>query len=168
MEATGISLLADTMKTIYKLNKMVQNNKKQCSKIGTRLEALENLVLSIQKEVSNQLPADTNEALQKLKETLTSADELIEEYDEAHKLKKIFKSCDYESKFKDLDKSLMEDFMTLSATLLAYLKKMQREQEKMQREQEKMQREQEKMQREQEKMQTELEKMQKKSDCIIL
>ncbi|XP_049430810.1 golgin subfamily A member 6-like protein 22 [Epinephelus fuscoguttatus] len=138
------------LRGLYNLLDRVKKNNQQCPHVEQRLRALEKLMLFILKKEQEELSDDVIKALGKLNEVILSAAELIRKFTGSFKLTQAVKSNDYKLEFDNLNKSLTDAFVTLSAALHVHQGKRLDEQENMLQEQRKMLAEQERKLAEQE------------------
>ncbi|GLD61695.1 golgin subfamily A member 6-like protein 22 [Lates japonicus] len=137
--------------TIHDLIEMIEDNDTQCFQIQKTLNTLRRLLLSIKENMSDESSDEVNDALDNFMRVWSSAKFLVERFNEANMLVKIFRSRGYKSEFDRLNKSLMQAYMILSAALHAHQERAQRE-----------------LEREQAELRRRLRKLESKSDCAIL
>ncbi|XP_034535101.1 mixed lineage kinase domain-like protein isoform X2 [Notolabrus celidotus] len=104
-------------KDIYSLVENVKANKKRCHRVCERVRALDKLVRSIQQRGEGKISVDVETALQELCFTLTSAQELIEQYTKANWIKRFLKSGNHEEEFNSVNERLSDAFQVLSGAL---------------------------------------------------
>lgn len=102
---------------IYTLVETVKANKKRCRRVCARVQALEELVRSIQKRQPGQTSADVEKALEELSITLNSAQELIKKYTLANWVERILNSGSHGDEFTSLNDRLNDAFQILSGAL---------------------------------------------------
>lgn len=81
-----------------------------------RLEALWKLVFFLDQRKKVQL-SDVKKALENFLETLQKAEILNIKFSEAHKMNQMWKSNDFKLEFENLNKSLTDDYTSLSEAL---------------------------------------------------
>ncbi|CAJ1055909.1 golgin subfamily A member 6-like protein 10 isoform X1 [Xyrichtys novacula] len=105
---------------IYCLIERMKKNKEQCPHVLQRLQALEKLAIFMEQEDIHQIPQNVKDALAKLNEVLVTAENLIQRFNKNHVLNQMMKSTNYSEEFDDLNKSLSDAFVALSAALHIY------------------------------------------------
>ncbi|GAA6227709.1 putative golgin subfamily A member 6-like protein 3 [Lates japonicus] len=103
--------------TFYNMVDRMKNNDEQCPHISSRLEALQEVVRFVQEKEPEQLSDGVNKALEKLKEILESANDVLTKFNKVHVMMHMVKSSEYRLQFENLNKSLTDAFITLSGAL---------------------------------------------------
>ncbi|XP_056138090.1 mixed lineage kinase domain-like protein [Lampris incognitus] len=100
--------------SIYILSDEVKANRKHCQRVAQRVRALEELVRAVKPE---QISPDVNRALEELKITLESTEQLIRKYASSSFLRRIINAYNHGEEFGILNERFNDAYQVLSLAL---------------------------------------------------
>ncbi|XP_070764059.1 YLP motif-containing protein 1-like [Enoplosus armatus] len=103
--------------TIYKMAENVKANKERCQRVTQRVQALQELVLTIKQRGPGQISATVENALKELSKTLDAAKEMMVKYSRTKPVMNFLKSSRHEEKFCKVNERLTDNFQVLSGAL---------------------------------------------------
>lgn len=110
-------------KSFYNTIQSIRDNDEQYPHILSRLEALQQVASNVQKKEPEKMSEDVRKGLEKLSTILASTKEFLERFNNAFKVLQAIKANNYKSEFENLNKSLTDAFVTLSAALHVHQEK---------------------------------------------
>lgn len=107
----------------YNTIQSIQDNDEQYPHILSRLEALQHVASSVQEKEPEKMSEDVRKGLEKLSTILESTKGFLERFNKTPMVLQAMKANNYKSEFENLNKSLTDAFVTLSAALHVHQEK---------------------------------------------
>ncbi|XP_036963610.1 MAPK-interacting and spindle-stabilizing protein-like [Acanthopagrus latus] len=104
-------------KTIFTMAQNAKANKERCQRVAKRVEALQDLVLTIEQRGPGQISVNVVNTLKELRDTLAAAKQLIMKCSQTKAVMSFIKGSAHEEQFNKINERLSDNFQVLSGAL---------------------------------------------------